>query len=645
MCTFLNQKNTYLSCEMCNTPRESCWTVDDEIVVVDQTKIYEKKVDEDVKAEKSRRVNQRPVVNIEVEEVGREKTYHKEVDNDEDVKIMSGKELEQCRDSHEEEGREKTYEEEDDVKIVSEKEERKSKRSRDSLPYYDDVEQKKRSRIERTRKRRSFLPFRLLKLNAFGNGPGNDGCVAFSELTKLPKDRMPLWAVVSSFMICSEWLMTVWPQLANVKRLVIFHGCHDVDHPESRDRLPAHAELHCRIPKELKFQHPVTKNMLPFRYGCHHSKFLLIGYEEGMRFVLLTGNLIPVDADFKCNAAYVQDFPRKHRGDVTSSSFEDALRGYVRTLEMHGGPVAEHRPWPSAEGKQVPGTLSDVLATFDFSSAFCELVPTVPGWHVGESLAKYGHMRLRSILAASGPSFPSNMSGSRSVVVAQFSSLSSTNTKFCNDLGESFFAGTCSNGEKFGETTMQFIWPTVEEVRRSIIGYGSGDGMPSRHKDTEIPLLAGRLRTWRGSRDGNRSELVRARRSVMPHIKTYSRVSRDGTQFAWLCLTSSNMSGAAWGRLQKGGRQLACMHWELGVVFTPKTLCKAPSLESPPGKFPTLVSTHSELSISENAAILPVPYELPTRPYGDGDEPWRWDGVWSERPDAFGQFWPPRRDG
>ena len=42
-----------------------------------------------------------------------------------------------------------------------------------------------------------------------------------------------------------------------------------------------------------------------------------------------------------------------------------------------------------------------------------------------------------------------------------------------------------------------------------------------------------------------------------------------GQRLAWLALASHNLSGAAWGRLQKKGAQLYIMSFELGVLLTP----------------------------------------------------------------------------
>lgn len=48
---------------------------------------------------------------------------------------------------------------------------------------------------------------------------------------------------------------------------------------------------------------------------------------------------------------------------------------------------------------------------------------------------------------------------------------------------------------------------------------------------------------------------------------------KDVDQFslAWVILTSSNLSKAAWGSLQKTNTQLMIRHYEAGILFLPQT--------------------------------------------------------------------------
>ncbi|PWA97916.1 multidrug resistance-associated protein 3 [Artemisia annua] len=60
---------------------------------------------------------------------------------------------------------------------------------------------------------------------------------------------------------------------------------------------------------------------------------------------------------------------------------------------------------------------------------------------------------------------------------------------------------------------------------------------------------------------------------AMPHIKTFT--CYNDQNLAWFLLTSSNLSKAAWGALQKNNTQLMIRSYELGVLFLPSSATQA----------------------------------------------------------------------
>ena len=58
--------------------------------------------------------------------------------------------------------------------------------------------------------------------------------------------------------------------------------------------------------------------------------------------------------------------------------------------------------------------------------------------------------------------------------------------------------------------------------------------------------------------------------------KTYLRYEEE-KKVGWVCLTSANLSQAAWGTLQKNDTQFMIRHFEAGVLFIP-SLVKIPEL-------------------------------------------------------------------
>ncbi len=150
------------------------------------------------------------------------------------------------------------------------------------------------------------------------------------------------------------------------------------------------------------------------------------------------------------------------------------------------------------------------------------------------------------------------------------------------------------------------------------------------------------------------------RARVMPHIKTFLRQACDGTM-AWLVLGSHNLSGAAWGALERGGSQLLVRSFEMSVLLLPTLVnplgldlttafsctpaqSQVASEQPPPASIPAVVEmvTCAAGGVSEvcdRRLALPMPYSVPPSAYGEDDEAWVWDQPLLEL-DALGHTFP-----
>lgn len=131
------------------------------------------------------------------------------------------------------------------------------------------------------------------------------------------------------------------------------------------------------------------------------------------------------------------------------------------------------------------------------------------------------------------------------------------------------------------------------------------------------------------------------RQNAMPHIKTYARFEpheANHGKLDWALLTSSNLSKAAWGALQKNESQLMIRSYELGVMFLPTGLSGDSS-----SNMELCVSGSSVAAMGGESerVVLPLPYSFPIATYDPKkDEPWVWDIV-REDPDIFGSCYFP----
>ncbi|KAH9325792.1 hypothetical protein KI387_005970, partial [Taxus chinensis] len=379
--------------------------------------------------------------------------------------------------------------------------------------------------------------------------------------------------------------------------------------------LVIHGEIDGRL-KYLKKEKPsnwlLYKPPLRLSYGTHHSKAMLLVYSRGVRVVVHTANLIYVDWNNKTQGLWMQDFPLKdQKVPRKTSPFEDDLVEYLEALEWTGCSA----PLPQTGDVIINAAY---FRRFDYSDAEVRLVASVPGYHQGPKMEKWGHMKIRTILQEQ--CFDKEFQGSP--LVYQFSSLGSLDEKWMAEFNSSMCSGYTFGKQPLGSGSAQIIWPSVEDVRCSLEGYAAGNAIPSPQKNVEKEFLKRYWARWQANHTG--------RCRAMPHIKTYARY--NGQSLAWFLLTSSNLSKAAWGALQKNSSQLMIRSYELGVIFLPSLILKSGSKFSctddygpqqdvdAKSHYPTkLVSLCRQERKGEEQsyeiATLPVPYKLPPMQY------------------------------
>ncbi|GKV41727.1 hypothetical protein SLEP1_g49225 [Rubroshorea leprosula] len=461
------------------------------------------------------------------------------------------------------------------------------------------------------------LAFRLLQVQGLPAW-ANTNCVSIGDVIQ----GDILVAVLSNYMVDIDWLMSSCPKLGKIPHVLVLHGEGDGRTELMKRSKPSHWILH--IPP------------LPILFGTHHSKAMILVYPRGVRIIVHTANLIYVDWNNKSQGLWMQDFPWKDENNMKKGcGFENDLIDYLGALK-----------WPEFTAN-LP-SLGNIkinpsfFRKFDYSGAAVRLVASVPGYHTGSNLKKWGHMKLRSVLQEC----VFDKEFERAPLIYQFSSLGSLDEKWMAELALSMSSGQTEDKEPLGLGEPLIIWPTVEDVRCSLEGYAAGNAIPSPLKNVEKKFLKKYWAKWKASHTG--------RCRAMPHIKTFTRY--NGQKLAWFLLTSANLSKAAWGALQKNNSQLMIRSYELGVLFLPSHIkqqgrefsCtdnggpskgKCVSTETSDAMRTKLVTLTWQWSKTSEVITLPVPYELPPEPYSSEDEPWSWDKTYHKK-DVYGQVRP-----
>ncbi|XP_050215287.1 tyrosyl-DNA phosphodiesterase 1 isoform X1 [Mercurialis annua] len=468
--------------------------------------------------------------------------------------------------------------------------------------------------------------FRLLKVKELPAW-ANTSCVSITDVIQ----GDILVAVLSNYMVDIPWLISACPILTKVPHVLVLHGEGDGSLELLKRSKPANWILH--------------KPPLPISFGTHHSKAMFLIYPRGVRIIIHTANLIFVDWNNKSQGLWMQDFPWKdEKSQAKGCAFENDLIDYLNALKWPGFTVK----LPELGNVTINPSF---FKKFDYGNATVRLIASVPGYHSGANLKKWGHMKLRTILEEC--IFAKEFKNSP--LAFQFSSLGSLDAKWLSELATSLSSGLTQDKTPLGLGEPRIIWPTVENVRCSLEGYAAGNAIPSPSKNVEKDFLKKYWSKWKATHTG--------RCRAMPHIKTFTRY--NGQNLAWLLLTSANLSKAAWGALQKNNSQLMIRSYELGVLFLPSFYkkrgnsfsCTNPRVKSEP----TLFEFQDKCGLSEDfeavktqlvtlmwrgpvdpsseVVRLPVPYELPPQPYSSEDVPWSWDRQYSKK-DVYGQVWP-----
>ncbi|XP_076777540.1 tyrosyl-DNA phosphodiesterase 1 isoform X2 [Arvicanthis niloticus] len=399
-----------------------------------------------------------------------------------------------------------------------------------------------------------------------------------------------------------DWLIKQYPPEFRKKPILLVHG----------DKREAKADLHAQAKPYANISFCQAK--LDIAFGTHHTKMMLLLYEEGLRVVIHTSNLIREDWHQKTQGIWLSPlYPRIDQGSHTSGEssthFKADLTSYL--MAYNAPPLQE---W------------IDIIQEHDLSETNVYLIGSTPGRFQGSHKDNWGHFRLRKLLQALAPSAPS---GESWPVVGQFSSIGSLGPDeskwLCSEFKESLLAQR-EGGRTPDKSAapLHLIYPSVENVRTSLEGYPAGGSLPYGIQTAE-------KQRWLHSYFHKWSAETSGRSNAMPHIKTYMRPSPDFSKLAWFLVTSANLSKAAWGALEKNGTQLMIRSYELGVLFLPSAF----------GLDTFKVKQKFFSSNCEPMASFPVPYDLPPELYGSEDQPWIWNIPYVKAPDTHGNMWVP----
>ena len=387
------------------------------------------------------------------------------------------------------------------------------------------------------------------------------------------------------------------------------------------------------------------------------SPFHVLDTANFQRIIIHTANLIPQDWRM-CQAVWRSPLlpirtitPPSSEALVAGSGarFKFDLMSYLRAYER--------------SRKSLLKQLLDQLAKYDFSPIRAAFMASVPGRQdmmrpeSGSSPTSiWGWPGLRRVLR-----YVSSSSADESQIVMQVSSIATlgvTDKWLKGAFLPSLSARKLDQTSAMVKPKFSLIFPTADEIRRSLDGYGSGGSIHCKIQGTtqakQLQYLRSYLCHWAGDQVSAQASNSSApttcireagRKRAAPHIKTYMRFADPGmTKLDWAMVTSANLSKQAWGAEANAAGEVRICSYEVGVVVWPGLFGEEDEeIEMVPVFKKDLPNEnekeHIQTKAGKSIVGLRMPYDLPLVPYAKDKVPWCASTPDAE-PDWMGRAWP-----
>lgn len=219
---------------------------------------------------------------------------------------------------------------------------------------------------------------------------------------------------------------------------------------------------------------------MPEMFGTHHSKMMILfRHDETAQIIIHTANMISKDWTNMTNGVWQSPrLPLLPRTAVTADPapsdhqmgsgerFKADLLSYLRFYDRE---------------RRTCKALSDRLMTYDFASVCAALIASVPGTHAAHDLSQtsWGWSALKRCLRQ----IP--CIDGQSEVVVQVSSIATLGAKDDWLQKTLFSALSTSKGQKAQRPSFKVVFPTADEIRRSLDGYASGGSIHTKTQSTQ----------------------------------------------------------------------------------------------------------------------------------------------------------------
>ncbi|ROW16650.1 hypothetical protein VPNG_01554 [Cytospora leucostoma] len=419
----------------------------------------------------------------------------------------------------------------------------------------------------------------------------------------------------------------------DVRHLVELHVVHGFwkKEDESRLMLQEQADGHKNVKLHCAF--------MPEMFGTHHSKMMiLLRHDDTAQVIIHTANMIARDWTNMTQSVWRSPLlpllkkPQSPIGDGRSPNmgsgekFKIDLLNYLKEYDRR---------------RTVCRALVEKIEMYDFSAIRAALIASVPGRHnvLDDSETRWGWAGLKQALR----NVP--VQEGKAEIVVQISSIATlgpTDTWLRRSL---FDALKASKNAAQDEPSFKVVFPTPDEIRKSLDGYESGGSIHTKIQSAQQAKQLLYLRPvfchWANDaprgRDLKPGSVIQeaGRKRAAPHIKTYIRYGEKSID--WALTTSANLSKQAWGEAANGSGEMRIASWEIGVLVWPFLFAEQARMV---GTFQKDTPDGDDGGWTTDTPIvgLRIPYNLPLQSYGADEKPWVATASYTEA-DWQGRTW------
>ncbi|PWN32106.1 phospholipase D/nuclease [Meira miltonrushii] len=409
--------------------------------------------------------------------------------------------------------------------------------------------------------------------------------------------------IMATFCEDIQWLSQMFPKGESAPEITM------ITLAQGELKAGVYAPLHPQLPNWIRL---VVPRRGLSEYTTMHMKFIILFYEDRLRLMILSGNLVDYDWRRIENTAFIHDFPRlKNDEKDTTSEYGKQMRRILSSLSVPAGHYAMR-----------------MMESYDMSSK-CEArivasIPTftpVTGWAAIEELGIgrlgkvvreiLGNKMLEVDIEAQGSSM-----GSYSPRWLQQFHLICTGADYRKHLPlptgakavKAWASATkCKESEQW--PPMRLLFPSDSWVKKQSVEGVSGALTFFGKK--KVSIEKGFIKLLH--------QPVSLRGNIMMHHKAIVAIKKGCEQaspsdeneiIGWAYMGSHNLTQAAWGNIssgKKGGEvQLSINNWELGVVVP---MC--------------LNDLHeSQKPLPEGMKANIITWKRPAQKYKEEDVPW-----------------------